>query len=664
MIEAKKRAELGRRRGVAIVTVMVLLTSVLYLVLALLVRSNSSFFTSGRHIASMQALYVADAAASEKMSVLIEQYWRTGDASVAVDWMRSTVSGDFPVYDARGGVAGYADVRYTLDDPHLPDRTGTFGGHSYVTVAVEAQGSPRDRSDPWRATRTVTIRYNLATPGLPADAFDFAYFMNHWVWFTDFGPGQAQIIGNAAANGNFDVLRTTARSSSYLTLVAGPGYVYGPTGVSYSSNPYTRLWLRSQNTGYDPTAYGIITGTVGTASTSRFGTIPTPRMLSATADEDGAIIRTAQTQRGSLRVKTVRITGTSPLAYTVQSVRTLTDCGVYGGTGSGQKESLVLAGSVSEAPRVGDILQVISVDGPVVVRGNLVLRGLIEGHGTLYAGRNLYIAGNLTYAHRTSCYPSSSTTTADHVPQPSAEDAACDKVAYCAAGSVVYGDITDRAAWLTIMDWFAYVDPQTGERVNDNHEDAGLDGIVDSKGFDPTDTREGDGHWTVELRSTTTGEVRLADLPVVDEQAQVPSGWSVVEGSGEDADGDGRYTPPYDYARDFMFASRPDASGAWSPLSFSAAGFDECPGVTYAAFCSPVTRVDGFVLANKAIAGWLGDNASNVVFYGGEAGRQECMATRLNGHCELIWQDTRFSQVNDIGAPSAVRTSFAQWCGR
>lgn len=653
-----------KRRGIAIVTVMILLTTVLYLVLALLVRSNSNFFTSGRQIESVQAFHAADAAANEKMAALIEQYWRTGDANDAVAWMRATVNHDFAVYDARGGVAGYAEVRYAVDDPHLPDTTGAFGGHPHVTVTVEAQASPRDSANPWRPTRTVSISYNLATQGLPADALNFAYFMNHWVWFTDFGLGQAQIVGNAAANGNFDVLRTSPQAASFLTILAGPGYVYGPTGESYTHNPYTRLWLRSENTGYDPAAYGVVTGAVGQQSAPRFGTIPVPRMLATIADEEGLIIRQARAQHGTLQMKTVRVTGTAPLSYTVQSVKTLTDSGVYGASGSGQKENLVLSGTASATPRVGDTMQIISVEGPVVVRGNLVLRGWIEGRGTLYAGRNIYVGGSLMYVHRTSCYPSSATSVADRLPQPSSDDMSQDQVVYCAAGSVVYGDVTNTTEWRTIMDWFGYVDPQTGERINDNHEDAGLDGVVDSKAFDATDTREADGLWTVELRNTSSGEVKLADLPVRSEQAQVPDGWSVIAGSGEDADADGRYTPAYSYSRDFQFATRPDTAGAWSSVPFSAAGFDEFPGGTYATFCTPVTRVDGFVLANNAVAGWLGDGASNLVLYGGESGRQECMATRLNGRNQIIYQDTRFVLTNDIGAPSAVRTAFARWSER
>lgn len=653
-----------KRRGVAIVTVMILLTTVLYLVLALLVRSNSNFFTSGRQIEGLRAFHAADAAANEKMALLIAQYWRTGGVNAAVTWMRDTVNHDFAVYDARGGVAGYADVRYAVDDPHLPDSAGAFGGYPHVTVTVEAQASPRDSAYPGRPTRTVSLSYNLATEGLPADALDFAYFMNHWVWFTDFGLGQAQIVGNAAANGNFDVLRTSPQAPSFLTVLAGPGYVYGPTGEAYSHNPYTRLWLRSQNTGYDPSMYGTVTGAVGQQSAPRFGTIPVPRTLASIADEDGLFIRQARAQRGMLQIKTVRVTATTPLTYTVQNSQVLTDNGVYGASGSGQRESLVLAGTVSPTPGIGDTMKIISVDGPVVVRGNLVLKGWIEGRGTLYAGRNIYVGGNLMYVHRTSCYPSNATSVADHVPQPSSDDMSQDEVVYCAAGSVVYGDVTSSADWATIMSWFAYVDPQTGERINDNHEDAGLDGVVNSKIFDATDTREDDGLWTVELRNNVSGEVNVADLPVRVEQAQIPDGWSAIAGSGEDSDANGRYTPAYTLDRDFLFATRTDPSGAWSSLPFSAAGFDEFPGGTYTEFCTPITRVDGFVMANNAVAGWLGDGASNLVLYGGECGRQECMATRLNGHNQLIYQDTRFALTNDIGAPSAVRTSFARWSER
>jgi hypothetical protein len=650
-------------RGVALITVMLLLTTVAWLVLALLIRSNSNLFTAGREVASTQAFYVADAAGREKAMMLIEDYWLTGSASAAVAAMRAGVNRDFAVYEASGAVCGWADVSYSIDAPHLADRGGAFGTSPYVTVTISVSGSAESSAHPWRALRAVDLSYNLAGPGLPADILDFAYFMNHWVWFTDFGMGQAQLVGNSAANGNYDVMHSDPSGSAYLTLVSGPGYTYGPTGLSYNDNPYTQLYLRSQNTGYDPSVYGSVLGASGTQSPPRFGRIPVPRDLARIADESGPYIQTARAAHGTLQVKTVRLTGVSPLSYTLQSTQTLTASGVYGDD-AGQKESLVLPGTVSAAAKKGDVVKIVSIQGPVVVKGNVVIEGFVEGQGTLYAGRNLYVAGNLVYVDPPSCSPASGETHPSQVPQPTAADASRDKILYCAAGSVVYGDVTDRAQWDVIMQWFGYVDPESGERINDNHEDAGLDGIVDSRAFNPADTRESDGLWTVEIRNPASGEIKLADLPVVSGTAEVPSGWAVVAGSGEDADGNGRYTPPYEYGRDFLFASRVDGNGTWSAIPFNSSGFDNYPGGSYASFCKPITRVDGFVMANDAVGGWLGDNAHNLVFYGGEAGRQECMATQLNGHDEIIYQDVRFSQVNDIGAPNAVRVAFAAWSER
>lgn len=650
------------RRGLALITVMVLLTTLLYLTLSLLIRSNSNLFTSNRQVLSLQAFQAADSAAREKAMMLVQQYWLSGDAQTAVTRMQATINHDFPVYDASAATVGYADTTYRVDNPHLADASGTFGSNPYLTVTVEATGSTQDSSHPWRTTRTVDVSYNLAQAGLPADALGFAYFMNHWVWFTDFGLGQAQIVGNSAANGNYDVLHSSPGTQSFLTLYAGPGYTYGANGTTYTNNPFTGLYLRCQNTGYDPSIYGTVVGASGQQSPPKFGHIPVPRDLATIADDNGRYVALSRAQHGQLLLKTGKITSLGPpLTYSVTSTQTLTTTGVYGAAGTGQKENVVLTGTVNSSPRVNDVITVISLQGPVVVKGNVVLQGFIEGRGTLYAGRNIYVAGNLTVVNPTSCYPSSGTTSPSGVPQPTSADMTRDQWLLCAACSVVYGDVTNSSQWNTIMNWFGYVDPTTGEHVNDNREDAGLDGVVNSRQYNPSDVKEYDGMWTVEIQNTTSGDVKMADLPIVNNVAQVPPGWTVIPGTGEDADGNGRYTPPYDYNRDFLFASRQDSNGNWTAQSFTSAYFDNCPNTTYANFCKPVTRVDGFMMANDALAGWLGDNLHNLVIYGGEAGRQECMAVQLNGHNEIIYQDLRFSQQNNIGAPSAVRTSFARW---
>lgn len=669
------------RRGVALITVLILLATSLYFVTALLVRSNNTLFMVDNHARSTRALYIAEAAAAERGFLLTERFCSLNkDADTAVAAARALYSGassNTPVYNANGTVIGYADV--SVSNPIQTVNCPVCGKTACKTVTITSTGSTRPNSEPLRLTRRVQITYHLETRG--SELFNFAYFMNHWAWFQGFGKNQAQIIGNTAANGNYDVLNASATSPGYLTVQTSGAPALDLPGAKGSNSPYAALDVRAQNTGWTPTSvYGTLEGT-NSPKSNKGHAIETPHNLTDISNEAGEFISKAKAWRDSstgnpatleIRTYTVDTAGNPPKlssGYTVKKL--LTNTGVYGATGSGQKENVVLAGtpvsSLSSLTK-GASVDVISISGPIVVRGNVVMQGLVEGRGTLYAGRNVYVAGSVQYKNGPSVSPSNATSLATSVPlaTTSADINDASLVSYVAGGSVVYGDVTSSAGWSSIMGWFNYVDPTTGQRVNDNHEDMGSDGMVNSKqtGMCPGDSKENDNKWTVELQDAQ-GNVHSEDLPVVSGTVTIPNGYTVVPGSGEDADGNGRYTGAYNYNRDFLFASRQDSTGAYTPQTFSATYFDNFPSgvASYASYNKTITRVDGYVMSNNAIAGWLGDNANNVVFYGAQIGRQECMILALNGKNQLLYQDTRLQSLPSeaIQLPTQNYVTRVEW---
>jgi hypothetical protein len=319
------------------------------------------------------------------------------------------------------------------------------------------------------------------------------------------------------------------------------------------------------------------------------------------------------------------------------------------------------------------------VDGPVVVRENTVLKGWVTGRGTIYTGRNLYVAGDVMYWNPPSNAPGLRPNTGEYeavkLPRGDAdagtEDFAKDAIVYATRKNVIYGDVTDKTFWWDwgCAGWINYtdydVDPR-GIRINDNHEDAGTDNIVDNPNLSNPNEKENDGKWTVKLRNRSTGEMTERDLGLVYDPASrkmvanVPTGYEVIRGSGEDTDGDGLYTNPYDYYRDFNFAS---LSG--STQSFSSYYFGNYPtGIgSYSTFEEPITRLDGYLMTNNALAGGLGNGSDSVIFFGGEMGRQDSQLVDIGSRGRMImYQDARMAQdSDDLYVPKVPIMTRVNW---
>lgn len=689
-----------RSRGVALITVLILLSVCLFFVTAILVRSNNSIFMVDFQMQATKARYIAEAAAVQR-GVLMRQSFEkfNNSASTAVNAALPTsvdilscssytyTITDAPVYSASSATTpiGYANV--TIQ--YVPPASGKSDCYVYITSV----GSSLPSSMAGRLTRTVKLTYHLDTVTSPV--FNFAYFMNHWAWWSGYAQGQVQIFGNTGANANFDVLSGTVsinNANMPAVNVFGTLYNNNSNPAANNNSPFAALNVRANIPGQQTaTGFGNISGSI--TPVSGLGRMPTLTNLSDISDETGSIITSAKTQaqqgNSILQLRTYEVTSTSPftLASTYTVKKTYTNTGVYGATGSGQSENLVLAGTPVNQMVAGynrninangrPTVDVIAVTGQVVVKGNVVMQGLIEGRGTIFAGRNLYVAGNVQYkggAGPTTAppydYPTNgqtgngTATSPTVLPTPTQTDcASASLVSYVAGGNVIYGDVTSATWQSQVMSWLNYVDPATNQRVNDNHEDAGMDNIVNSKQYFPSDVKENDNKWTVQVVDGS-GNKTWKDFPVVSGAVDT-TGYTVVKGTGEDTDGNGRYTPAFTAARDLNFASRTAANGSYTTQTFSSSAFDNMPAAnysstytgTYATFCTPINRIDGYVVSNNAIAGWLGNtssNTQNVVAYGGQIGRQECMITNLGTCKQLIYQDPRLTQtavpVNDVAS--------------
>lgn len=686
-----------RTRGLALIFVLLLLTMISYLALSFMLRGNHNLFTVTRNSLSLQAASVAEAAARQKALEVRKEFETSGniDEALGLVFPSGTLT-DVAVYDGEdvSSVLGYANVTYLKNAPRFADVTETFSTDSYVTVTIRAVGSTRRSSSAGRVTRTIDLSYNVGSEGY-TDGFNFAYFMNHWAWWSGFQSGKAKLIGNSGANGNFDILDGSIFSKG------GPTFTWSADGKDYNGALYTELSTRD-STDYSTTSGIYTTGTIsGPGGSSEqqldgFGHITLPKDLSEISESDSRYQAMAREQQGKITVKTVKLTRNAvagqALEYTVLSTQTIVSDGVYGDS-SGEKENLVIGKPTAESPAKNSTITLIEIDGPVVVKGNVVMQGYVTGRGTLYAGRNLYLAGSVKYANPPSTSP---TGTQAVVQDPKASDYNSDQVVYATGGSIISGDVSNKPAWWTgSLDYWlgdgtkadsqVYTQPgvkvdsdgqatPVNVRVNDNHEDNGLDGIVNSQQYMDEDgdgiyaqDKENDGKWTVKLKNTATGATEYRDLAIVNGTAQVPGGYTVVEGTGEDADGDGLYTSAYDYDRDFNFA-RDTGNNSYTSLSFSSTNFGNFPAgySSYSTYVQPVNRVDGYLMANNTIAGWFGATSAwsyttgkDVVFFGGEIARQDGQIVSLGWSGSLqTHQDARFRSSNDIGAPGEERMDF------
>jgi hypothetical protein len=337
------------------------------------------------------------------------------------------------------------------------------------------------------------------------------------------------------------------------------------------------------------------------------------------------------------------------------------------GDGVLQTSEVIVTGAYGDAigetgnlALVGSATNPIIIDGTISVTGNLAIRGTIAGQGSFYVGRNTYVGGQIVYRHPLTARPvfnygsESPENYLNRLEQWRDDNANADMVAFLTVNNVVVGNHTSSSWRSSILNgssgWLA-------DYRNNGYEDVGTDAVFgnlqnQSSPYSAS-AREANGTFSV-IIADEYGNQHLADLPISGGEAQVPNGYHVVPGTGEDVDGDGLYGDPYSYNTDLNFNT-----------AFNAANyFNLNPAITqYSGFADfSAARLDGIFYTNHAFAGWFNDNA---VFNGSVIARNEAIV--INGSHVTMNHDSRLSQnyvdlmAMNIYMPLIKRYSTVSW---
>jgi hypothetical protein len=318
------------------------------------------------------------------------------------------------------------------------------------------------------------------------------------------------------------------------------------------------------------------------------------------------------------------------------------------GDDSGENGNLALSGTSANP---------IIIEGTVAITDNLAITGVVSGKGSFYVGRNTYIGSGVTYKNQLTARPTYNygTETPEQylarVEQWKTDNANADMVAFMTVNNIVAGNHTSSS-------WQSYITGSGGwlsDYRNNGKEDVGVDGVfgdlTSSSNPYNASLKEGDGKFTVVI-ADNNGIQQQVDLTVVGGVAQVPSGYHIVPGSGEDIDGDGLYGATYNYNRDINFDT---------PITNF---YNIGSGVsTYADFASSsVARMDGIFYTNHALAGWF---TGGCQFNGSVVARNESMIL-TSGNVTLNHDERLSSRYQDLMAmnmyiPLTKKFSTISW---
>ncbi len=354
------------------------------------------------------------------------------------------------------------------------------------------------------ATRTIdaVIRVTLGR----SEVFDYVYFLNNWGWYY----GSTIIAnGNVRSNGQFDGggYRATINAIPRFAKLEGSDFTgkIDDGGMMSGWNIVNAGNMRGDAnvtwTQADADAGKCSQDDVGDLRYQRTyqDQLPMPNLSNLTMYED-----MAKDSNSTIKI------GGNIIVAAVQ------------GDESGEQQHLYLKGTAANP---------IVIDGLVVVRGGLIISGVLTGKGAIYSGGNVYVPNNLTYANP----PTTPVTNPDEAAMENwvATTSGADALGLFAREHVVVGDYTHNS-------WQYYVSSWVGDWRNKSEEDAGEDGIPNTRagrdgvhGTSDDDVLEDDNDWTSEVYTA-----------MHEEEGLIPEGSIVgdaIPGSGEDIDGDGVY---------------------------------------------------------------------------------------------------------------------------
>jgi hypothetical protein len=614
---------LYNKKGMAMIVVLPILLMITLLGIAAVMNSNTDIDISGSVKRGSQTFYVAEAGLERAINEYIWGNFYDENVSPITDpfsWLDNLSDSAFYDDIALGGEGTYKVYVENIDNP---------GAQSpYIDcrdVTIVAEGHAAGGNE--KVVLQATMRFGI----LPAEVFDYSYFINHFGWWSGFSSGRAKANGNVRANGHFDLLSGyfTCNGNPRLDPVSGEvmdgggiysgGYVF-PTGGSGYQGMASDAANRHSYAGVDR------------AENDR-AQIEMPNLNDpADLDNDGIVqelnpyyIELANGNYGNPAGKVGIDTNGDGVLQSSEVV-------VNGAFGDDVGESGDLA-------LVGSSANPVIIEGTVAVTNNLAITGVVQGKGAFYVGRNTYVGSGVTYKNQLTARPTYNYPTEtpeqyqSRVNQWKADNAGADMVAFMTVNNIVAGNHTTSS-------WQNYITGSGGwlrDYRNNGQEDVGVDGVFGdlTSSSDPyqASEREGDGYFTVVI-ADEAGHQHQADLPIVGGDAQIPSGYHIVPGTGEDIDGDGQYGGTYSYSNDIGFDN-----------SFT--GFHNLPGgvSNYGDFASSsVSRMDGVFYTNHALAGWFQGGCQ---FNGSVVARNESMIL-TSGEVTLNHDERLSSNYQDL----------------
>ena len=618
---------LKNENGMAIIIVIPILLMITILGITAIYNANTDMDISGSVKRGSQAFYIAEAGLERAVN---EYIWGN-----FFDENVSPISNPFGWLEGLGDSAFYSSIPLGDNGSYSTRVTSVVNPGSqspYIDcrdVTIEAIGKANAGSE--STTLTATMRFGI----LPSGVFDYSYFINHFGWWAGFPSGYAVANGNVRANGHFDLL------SGHLTVNGNPrfdpitGEVVDGGGVFAGGFVYPTSGAGYHGMAADSVNRHSYAGVDRNESDRAFVDMPN---LNDAADLDGDG-NVAELNPYYIDLSNGVFSGTpGRVGIDLNGNGTLQPgevivTGTYGDN-VGETGHLALAGTAANP---------IIIDGTVAVTGNLAIKGTIQGQGSFYTGRNTYVGGGVYYKNPTTARPTynyGSETPEQYRTRVEAWNTAnqhADLVSFMTVNNIIAGDHTSSS-------WRNYIIGGSGwldDYRNNGFEDVGVDGafgnMEDRNNPYSASDREADGLFTV-IIADANGHQHQADLPISGGVAQVPAGYHIVPGTGEDVDGDGRYGNPYNYNDDLNFDAAFNSTNFYN-LSASVASYSD-----FSSFS--VSRMDGVFYTNHALAGWFDDYCQ---FNGSIVARNESMILR-GPHLTMNHDERLASGYQDLAA--------------
>ncbi len=492
----------GSERGIAFVVTLFAATALGAMVYATSILTSTELGDSRRGIMQLKAFAIADAGVERTVAFTRAVVKKTAplDPLAGLKTLFDDGEGGFKTitaFDAepvKDGASTLGEFVVTMDTVERLD-----GMDITITSTGYFPRAPKNLPSGSRVF-SQSIRTTIRVEQEPSEIFNYAYFVNNWGWF--YGD-TIECNGSLRSNGQFD-------AGGYAPLITGQTAYDGLAWVGGNAN--LQGYQDSNGDGLqDGLDGGVFSGwdVVGAQNVRGEGgksknqhdfqdQVTMPNLTDLSVYE-----KSAKAQGSSIKVDGVEISD------------------AVLGDESGEQQNLYLVGTAAKP---------IVITGTVVVRGNVVISGVVKGQGSIYAGGNVYIPNNLSYANPpASARPASQTKAVQEAWITANKDK--DMLGLFARENIVLGDLTKS-------DWRYYVDWWLDNDDNKSEEDAGEDGIPNTRdgrdGIASTaddDLLDGDGE-------ATTEKYTLKDQLL----GIIPPGKSIddpIPGTGEDIDGDG-----------------------------------------------------------------------------------------------------------------------------